>query len=123
MSEKVTRTSNTSSKKLSKIERKYCSCLMMVLGDKKQKQARKENPKLTPFGLCTHSVYNSKGLKRTTNPECGPYYKFEKYPIDSLREYAKQRKINVTENSKYKSKEQLVKELYSFIHKTYKSKK
>lgn len=122
MSEKVSRKSSTSSKSLSKIERRYCSCIMMVLGDKKQKQARKENPQLTPFGLCTHSVYNSKGLKRTTNPECGPYYKFEKYPIESLREYAKQRKINVTKNNKYKSKQELSKELYNYIKKTYKSK-
>jgi len=117
MSEKVSRKSNKTSKKLNKLERKYCSCIMMVLGDKKQKQARKNNPQLTPFGLCTHSVYNSKGLKRKTNPECGSYYKFEKYPIESLREYAKQRKINITKNGKYKSKEELVKNLYQYIKK------
>jgi len=96
---------------LSKLEQKYCSCILSVM--------KKD---INPYGLCTNSVYGSRNLTRKTNPLCATYYKFEKYDLSSLREYAKSKKVKITENSRYKSKDKLVLDLYKYVSAKYNSK-
>ena len=69
-------------KKLSFVEKKYCSCLMKV-----------RNTKFNPYGICTNSVYNLQGLKRNKVVECGKYYNFTKYTVPMLRFFLKEKKV------------------------------
>ena len=50
-------------KKLSKKERKYCSCIMKV-----RSRLKNRNPR-SPYAICTYSLYNRKNLKRTKRIE------------------------------------------------------
>ena len=69
-------------KKLSKKEKKYCSCLMKV------------RPKINnPYGICTSAIYNKQGQKRNKSIKCSKYYDFSKYSLLILRPYAKEKKI------------------------------
>lgn len=89
-------------------EKKYCSCVIKSFGSKHQKDKMKENPKLNPYSLCTHVMYNAQDKKRKQTIECDKILKFEKYDINSLRGYAKSKGIKVTQNGKYKNKNDLV---------------
>jgi hypothetical protein len=93
-------------------EKKYCSCVIQNIGSKYQQEKRKENPTLSPYGLCTYSLYNSQNKTRRKVIPCDKILKFEKYDINILRAYAKEKKVKVTQNGKYKTKEQLVRDMY-----------
>ena len=67
---------------LSDVEKRYCSCLMKV---------RKTN--FNPYGICTDSVYNKQGLKRSKVVDCGKYYDFSKYTVPMLKFFLKEKKI------------------------------
>jgi hypothetical protein len=67
--------------KLSKIEEKYCSCLMHV------------RPKTgNPYGICTKSVYGNK--KRDKVVDCEVYYDYNKYNTDELNAFSKEKHID-----------------------------
>ena len=69
-------------KKLSFVEKKYCSCLMKV-----------RNTKFNPYGICTNSVYNLQGLKRNKVVECGKYYDFSNYTVPMLKFFLNEKKV------------------------------
>ena len=105
-------------------EKKYCSCVIKVSGnnnknknndknnDKNSDKNNSSNTNQSPYGLCTYSLYNKQGLKRDKVIQCDKIINFKKYNINELRGYAKMKKIKVTSNGKYKSKDELVKDLY-----------
>ena len=86
-------------------ERKYCSCIIQVSGKSNK------NDNNSPYALCTHSLYNKKGLKRNKVVPCDNIIDFNKYNLNELKGYAKMKNINVTNNGKYKSKTELVNDL------------
>ena len=69
------------SSKLPFIERKFCSCLIKV----------GENI-LNPFGICTKSVYSTRGKKRTKQVKCFRSYDFKKFSRKQLLAYKKNNK-------------------------------
>lgn len=86
--------------KLSKVERKYCSCLAKV------------RPKIrtqygNPYGICTNSVYGSRLLKRTKRVSCLPNYQLNKLSKKQLEAYSKEKKLP----TKNKTKKQLIRDL------------
>jgi len=70
---------------LNKTERKYCSCLIDVRG----------KGSYNPYGVCTKSVYISKGKRRNKFVNCEASYNYEKMPKDSLKELAKEKKLSI----------------------------
>ena len=96
-------------KKLTEIEKKYCSCLMKVLNNisignsrkvkkNKKKKISKKNKKnsirkIGPYGICTKSVYGSRNIVRDKVVNCKEYYDFSKYPVKLLKKYAKLKKF------------------------------
>ena len=70
-------------KKLSKLEKRYCSCLMKVRSKRIQ----------NPYGICTSAVYGKGDKIRNKVIECTPHYNFKKYPLKYLKLYAKEKKI------------------------------
>ena len=68
---------------LTPIEKKYCSCLMKVRSKKIQ----------NPYGICTDSVYGSRGKERNKMVNCSENYNFDKYNLGELKLYAKEKKI------------------------------
>jgi hypothetical protein len=80
-----------------KIEQRYCSCIIKA--------------KYPSYALCTHSVYNLQNKKRTKNIECDKIIDFDKYDLLTLRTYAKNKKIKITKNGKYKTKDVLINDL------------
>jgi hypothetical protein len=72
--------------KLSRTEEKYCNCLMHVRG---------KTGISAPYGICTKSVYNEQGMKRSNRVDCDAHYKFSNYSKDELRALAKEKHIKV----------------------------
>ena len=70
---------------LNKTERKYCSCLVDVRG----------KGSYNPYGVCTKSVYISKGKRRNKFVNCEASYNYEKMSKDSLKELAKEKKLSI----------------------------
>ena len=70
---------------LTKIERKYCSCLVDVRG----------KGVYNPYGVCTKSVYSSKGKIRNKVVNCEGNYNYEKMSKDSLKALAKEKHLSV----------------------------
>ena len=97
-------------KKLSTIEKKYCSCIIKVLSKKIK----------NPYGICTKSVYGSRSLKRTKRIKCSQYYDFSKYPVKLLKKYAKMKKFKGIEKLK---KKELLQILENYQKKTFLKKK
>jgi hypothetical protein len=93
-------------------EKKYCSCVIQNIGSKYQQERRKNDPSLSAYGLCTHALYNAQDKTRKKIIPCDSILKFEKYDINILRAYAKEKKVKITENGRYKNKERLVKDMY-----------
>jgi hypothetical protein len=69
----------------------------------------------SPYGICTNSVFNLQGKKRS-KINCGKNYNFNNFTVDELRLYAKETNINITKNNKYLTK----KEIISVLQKKYK---
>tara|TARA_B100000161_G_C33528401_1_gene404722 strand:- start:1047 stop:1343 length:297 start_codon:yes stop_codon:yes gene_type:complete len=94
------------SSKLPFIERKFCSCLIKV----------GENI-LNPFGICTNSVYSTRGKKRTKQVKCFSNYDFKKFSRKQLLAYKKSTKNKkkhkvIDKYLKTKVKKTKVKKLY-----------
>ena len=91
--------------KLSKVERKYCSCLAKV-------RVKIQNP----YGICTNSVYGSRSLKRTKRVSCLPNYQLSKLSKDQLRAYSIEKKLPI----KNKTKKHLIMGLNKLKRKVFK---
>src|SRR5689334_13903667 len=87
----------------SKIEDRYCRCIMHVA---------KQSPRYNPYAVCTSSVYNKQGMKRNERIECAEKFTFEDFPVEDLRGYAKLKKIPLSNKM---NKNQLVKVLYAYV--------
>jgi hypothetical protein len=102
---------------LTKRERKYCSCLLKVRG----------NTKISPYAICTSSIYSQQGKHRNKTVNCDANYEYEKIPIAQLRSLAKERKVSLyNKNKKGMTKKstlinRLSKDIYSKKGKYYKS--
>ena len=70
--------------KLNTIQRKYCSCLVKV-----------RSKKISPYGICTKSVYSSRNLKRKKNIKCSKTYRLTSLTKSQLLNLAKEKKIRV----------------------------
>lgn len=82
--------------KMNLVTKKFCSCLTKV--------GRKvENP----YGICTKSVYSTRGLKRKGRVSCA-----HTKTLPELRRYAKTKNIKLTKNGKYLTKKDLLKKLF-----------
>ena len=75
---------------LSRREQKYCRCLIHV-----------RSRKLSPYGICTNSVYNLQNKKRRRVIPCSKNYDFSRFTAEELRLYAKEKKIKTRKNSRY----------------------
>ena len=49
--------------------------------------------KLSPYGICTNSVYNLQGKTRNKVVECSKYYDFSKYSVTMLKLFLKEKNI------------------------------
>ena len=74
--------------------------LFKILVQNINKKKEKRNPNLSPYGLCIYSLYNSQDKTRKKMIPCDKILKFEKYDINILRAYAKEKKVK--SNSKWK---------------------
>ncbi len=72
--------------RLSRVSRKYCSCVMEV---RKKTQTK-------PYGICVNSVYKTRKLKKPFNLECGLNYDLDSYSLEHIQEYAKEKNIPLT---------------------------
>ena len=82
---------------LSRREQKYCRCLIHV-----------RSSKLSPYGICTNSVYNLQKKKRKRIVPCSKNYNFSRFTLEELRLYAKEKKIKTRKNSRYIKKKNLI---------------
>lgn len=70
------------------LEAKYCSCLQKVSSPSKNKPAINN-----PYGICTQSVFGSRGSVRDKMVDCTPYYDYSKMTLKILRKKAKEKGI------------------------------
>lgn len=63
------------------LEEKYCHCLRKV---------RTRSKDLVPYGICTKSVYGSRGLKRKGNPHCND---FENWTVKELKSRLREKRV------------------------------
>jgi len=71
-----------------------------------------------PYGICTKSVYGSRGIKKKSNIGCTKSYELKNLKRDQLILLAKEKKINIYKNNKgYLKKQTLIEMLYSVIKK------
>ena len=98
-------------KKLTKRERKYCSCLMKV-------RPRVNNP----YGICTSSVYNKQNVKRKKVVNCSSYYDYNILNMEMLKAYASEKKIPTRSKGRYISKKKLIKRIDQYKKNKIKSK-
>jgi len=84
---------------LSKVERKYCSCLVKVRSKKN----------LNPYGICTKSVYGSRKMKREKIVRCSRYYNLTLLKKKQLVNLAREKKVKLKRNILKKDIIQLLK--------------
>ena len=80
-----------------KLEAKYCSCLQKV----------REQKINNPYGICTQSIFGSRGSVRDKVVDCRPYYDYSKMTVKILRKKAKEK--GIANYSKLKKKELVTK--------------
>lgn len=82
---------------LSRSEQKYCRCLIHV-----------RSRKMSPYGICTNSVYNLQKKKRRRVVPCSKNYDFSRFTAEELRLYAKEKKIRTRKNNRFITKKNLI---------------
>ena len=82
---------------LSRSEQKYCRCLIQV-----------RSRKLSPYGICTNSVYNLHKKKRRRVVPCSKNYDYSHFTAEELRLYAKEKKIRTRKNHSFIKKKTLI---------------
>lgn len=80
-----------------KLEGKYCSCLQKV----------REQKINNPYGICTQSIFGSRGSVRDKVVDCQPYYDYSKMTVKILKKKAKEK--GISNYSKLKKKELVTK--------------
>ena len=75
---------------LTKVERKYCSCLVKVRSKKIK----------NPYGICTNSIYGSRNIKRKKVVNCSSNYKLKNLKKNQLRLLAHEKKIILNNKEK-----------------------
>ena len=78
----------SNNKEHNQTESKYCSCLMKVRGN-----SLKNEKVISPYGICTASLYNKQDKVRMKRVRCSKYYNFNLYPLNYLQAYAIEKKI------------------------------
>ena len=105
----------------SNLEKKYCSCLMKVRGRDYKLYKRNFKLPVNPHGICTNTLYNRRGLKRTKLVKCSKLYMFSKYLKKYLVAYAVEKDIPVyNENGKVLKKKELVNKIENVLKNEYK---
>jgi len=95
-------------------EQKYCSCLMKVRGN----MYIKTKKIISPYAICTNSLYNRQRKRRTKMVRCTSYYNFKKYSISHLRAFALEKKIKIkNKHNKFYSKVELIKKIQIYKNK------
>ena len=116
---------------ISSLNSRYCSCLQKVRSAqykkypadyKKTKKATKKdkvvtkNPIYSEYAVCTKSVYNTRGLQRSTVVNCSKNYDFESLPKYSLQAFALDKKMKLTDNNgRVLTKKQLLRKIKSKV--------
>ena len=98
--------------KLRKIDKKYCKCLLKVRSTYLKKNVGKEKI-LSPYGICTKSVYFSKNKKRPKNIKCSKNYNFYNLNFKTLKSYGIEKKVKTRNKGKYITKNKLLKNIFS----------
>ena len=98
--------------KLSEIEKKYCRCLVKVRGNSKE---LKKDKIISPYGICTNSIYNFRHKKRTKRLGCLKYIDFNKLSFLQLKALTIEKKLNIRKNGRYISKKNMISKLNRFI--------
>jgi hypothetical protein len=82
---------------LNRREQKYCRCLVHV-----------RSSKMSPYGICTNSVYNLQKKKRKRIVPCSKNYDFNLFTVEEIRLYAKEKKIRTRKNNRFIKKKTLI---------------
>jgi hypothetical protein len=85
---------------LTKLERKYCTCLLDVRD--------KSKGKVNPYAVCTKSIYTTRGLTRHKQVGCDYNYNYDSMNQKSLFQLAKEKKL-----TKGKAQKKLTKKMLS----------
>lgn len=98
--------------KLSEIEKKYCRCLVKVRGNSKE---LKKDKIISPYGICTKSVFFYKNKRRTRRVSCLKNMDFNNLTFPQLKALAIEKKLNVRNRGRYISKKNIISKLKKFI--------
>ena len=85
------------------LKKKYCKCLLAV-------RAKNQNP----YGICTKSVYGSRGLKRTKRISCIKSINLKSLSYKQLTAYANEKKIKIRNKGRFLSKKNLIRKIERF---------
>jgi hypothetical protein len=85
---------------LTKIQRKYCTCLVDVRD--------KSKGKVNPYAVCTKSIYTTRGLSRNTQVGCDSNYNYDKMSEASLIGIAKEKSISLKNKKNKKASKKLL---------------
>ena len=116
--------------KLSRPERKYCSCVMKVRGNHFKKNVKnvkrtKKTDLLNPYAICNKSVLKNKkyaGMKGK-RISCSINYDFKKYPTEYLQAYSIEHSLPVVSKSgQLYARSTLLRNIQSKLKKKYKIK-
>lgn len=91
------------------LEKKFCKCLIKV-----RAKSLKKNKIINPYGICTKSVYLTKGLKRTKKIKCLKLLNLSKMTFKELKAYAIEKKIPIRNKGKFVSKQYLINKLNNY---------
>ena len=78
--------------RMSRLDRKYCSCVMAV----RHKKYKSKDKDMNPYAICVNNIYLRRKKKKSKSLDCGINYDLDNYHMDYLKAYAKERKIPVT---------------------------
>ena len=95
--------------KLNPLEKKYCRCLVKVRG-----KSLKKNKITNPYGICTKSVYSTKGKKRSKRINCLLNLELTTLTHKQLKAIIIEKKIKPKDLRK---KQELIKSLKKYLKK------
>lgn len=94
---------------LSKIQRKYCDCVMKVRSSGKSKKSTKKWTNRTPYAICYSTLRKSRKLDKTNKTKkqfqnilkpqtinCLMSYDTDKYTLEDIQKLAKEKGITTT---------------------------
>lgn len=78
--------------RMSRLDRKYCSCVMAV----RHRKYKTKDKEMNPYAICTNNVYIKRKKQRNKSLDCGINYDLDNYHINYIKAYARERKIPLT---------------------------